>query len=198
MNLPLRDAAITEDFDANSELPAIDCVPACEQRRCGLDAVCLSSCGECEAGLECDDGACRVPLPLRADGESCGRPQDCISKVCRDDDSGAPHCYRDAGPNEACRNEFDCRAGICIGRTSDSAPGVCADSFVACKNRGLGGTCYAKLAVEVCQKQELCGTNPSPFDVCIRAACEKGDEIFPDCESARTDVMDQRQGCIAN
>ncbi|HQC45472.1 MAG TPA: formylglycine-generating enzyme family protein, partial [Myxococcota bacterium] len=38
-----------------------ECVPACGPRKCGVDPVCGTSCGECEANYECDDDGQCIP-----------------------------------------------------------------------------------------------------------------------------------------
>lgn len=53
---------------------AANCVPACEDRTCGLDPICQTSCGSCSGGQECDtaEGQCKALCIPACEGRTCG------------------------------------------------------------------------------------------------------------------------------
>jgi hypothetical protein len=96
------------------------CTPSCEGASCGDDG-CGGSCGACEEGDMCADGAC-----------ACA-PQ-CDGKDCGDDGCGAV-CGE-------CSGQDVCEAGVCV-CTPDCSTAMCGGD-------GCGGSCGACATDNVC------------------------------------------------
>ena len=77
------------------------CEPVCGVQVCSLDPVCGMSCGICNDGTVCVEGACVVPGPV------CPDDKDCSVLECGPD----PICSVECGP---CELGFACDAGSCI------------------------------------------------------------------------------------
>ena len=109
------------------------CVPSCETLACGDDG-CGGTCGECDDGFHCEDGAC-------VEGELCA--PDCRDRACGDDGCGGTcgDCPDDA--------PF-CREGICH---TDCAPRCLGRG---CGDDGCGGLCGECLAGELCSPLGAC------------------------------------------
>ncbi len=91
------------------------CVPDCSGVVCGADPVCgTGSCGECEAGTACIQGACAVPACLQhkdcPDGSVCQEYQ-CIEVACSsqlDCDSSRSLCNAGLAQCAECLAPADC------------------------------------------------------------------------------------------
>jgi hypothetical protein len=128
------------------------------------------------AGTRTSAGSRAVDVPAQAprkNGETCSVAKDCASGICERNKVGEQYCYGTAGPNEACRDVFDCRGGLCVGRTSDTLNPVCVDGIAACEELGQIGTCTEELAIASCQLDELCDAPKSrlDFNSCVRYGC---------------------------
>jgi hypothetical protein len=154
-----------------SEPPPVSCTPRCGELECGPDPICQSSCGRCAASLECADGICRVPAPPRENGETCLVNKDCASTLCGKSVVGEMRCYGTAGPNQPCRDVFDCAHGVCVPMTLGATQQVCVDGLDACQELGVLGTCTSELAIAACQFNILCGTLAGDFNSCVRFGC---------------------------
>lgn len=158
--------------EASEEPPeTIGCTPDCGTQECGRDPICQTTCGQCEQGLNCVEGRCRVPVPLRRNGETCGDASECASNNCGRNRAGERLCYGNVQPNEPCSDTFDCSGGICIEKIAGQGNTVCVDGLDACADLNLIGTCTAELAVATCQFNELCGVNTGDFNSCVRFGC---------------------------
>ena len=150
----------------------MQCTQRCGERECGPDPVCQMSCGRCASALECtDEGICRVPTPPKPNGETCAMNEDCASGVCGKNKVGEMRCYGTAGPNQPCRDVFDCIHGVCLPMMQGSSQPVCVDGLDACEELGVLGTCTAELAVASCQFNVLCGNLVGDFNSCGRHGC---------------------------
>lgn len=111
-----------------------DCVPACDGRTCGLDPVCLTSCGTCGTGQTCDvaSGQCQAECVPACEGRSCGLDPVC-GKSCGSCGAGQS-CDETVGQCEAA-----C-VPACEGRTCGLDP-VCHTSCGTCSD---GSTCNAQ------------------------------------------------------
>jgi len=113
------------------------CEPDCTDLVCGDDG-CGGSCGECEVGFECAEGACVVCEPM-CDGLECG--DDGCGGICGE-------CGYDAACTEGmcvilpggfgfpCEENADCNSGWCIddgqgaGMCTIPCIGECPEGFV--------------------------------------------------------------------
>ncbi len=130
-----------------------ECIPACEGKVCGDDG-CGGSCGTCEEGISCANGACVadcVPscddkdcgddgcggscgecvecgaLDLCGDDGSCGCCPNCDGKGCGDDGCG--------GSCGECPADEACAVGSCVSDCDASCDGK------TCGDDGCGGSC---------------------------------------------------------
>jgi hypothetical protein len=168
-----KPAAASGVHGAAGTIAVVGCTPKCGDAECGPDPICQTSCGECAAGLECLEGVCHAPAPLRKNGETCSGNQDCASDNCGKNRVGEALCYGTAGPNDPCRDVFDCNGGTCIAKIEGGDVLVCVDGLNACDALGILNTCTADLAVATCQFDELCNTPKQglDFNSCVQFGC---------------------------
>lgn len=156
------------------------CTPDCENRDCGLDPICNTSCGTCNAGFECVASTCRAPQALKLNGDTCSTHTECASQYCGENGVGESHCYGDVGANMPCEDSFDCRAGACLPKTLDDGVNVCVPGAAVCVARGADPECRL-YAVYFCQLIQECGAQNSDqvperyktdFDYCVGSECQ--------------------------
>jgi hypothetical protein len=158
------------------------CAPDCADRACGEDG-CGGTCGQCEAGTFCADGACRTPPPGCPDTAQCG------GRACGPDPECGVPCGRCAD-GEACR-DGDC---ACLPQCGDR---VCGDDGCGgrCGGCALGAICEDGRCVDPppacpdtaecgalrCGNDPICGVS---CGVCAaNEACDQGRCVcVPDCQ----------------
>lgn len=155
------------------------CVPQCGNRVCGADPACQTSCGTCDAGLKCVEGACQAATSLKNNGDTCAAATECASGVCEKSQVGERHCYGTAGRNEICVDAYDCDGGWCVSMTLSGAGGVCIPGIYSCYDRQVSSECKSAI-VAYCQLVQFCGSQSSSsvppeyltdFDACVDAEC---------------------------
>jgi len=155
------------------------CEPQCGNRVCGMEPACQSSCGTCDAGLKCVEGACQSAAALKNNGDTCAAPTECASGVCEESQVGERHCYGTSGGNETCTDAYDCAGGWCVPMTLSGSGGVCIPGIYSCNDRQVSSECKSAV-VAYCQLVQFCGSQNSAsapreyltdFDHCIDAEC---------------------------
>lgn len=106
-----------------------DCIPQCENKSCGDDG-CEGSCGNCEAGFNCQGGQC-VQGPCESD---------CAGKECGGDGCG--------GSCGTCPVGLECNVGVC-----ECQP---ACEGKNCGDDGCGGTCGECSGAQECTPGGTC------------------------------------------
>jgi len=210
-------AAVTQ-AGSNAVLPDAgsdaECIPTqkstprsaadpCKQDNAACAAVGGVGIAPCGADARWGQCLCEIspasPVPPRKNGETCAIGRDCASGTCQRNQVGELHCYGTGAPNELCRDAFDCRGGLCVGRISDTVEPVCVDGIAACEALGLLGTCTEDLAIATCQLDELCDTPKSrlDFNSCVRYGCQYWHDNPPTdgCEAQLSFSRGGRDNC---
>jgi len=125
------------------------CVPKCFGKACGDDG-CGGSCGSCEAGAFCLEGAC----------ETCT----CEGKECGNDGCGNPCGTCPAG--SGCTPEGLCvtATDACIPKDTPGCPGCACETCTCVADEYCCTTAWDMLCVQRCS--ESCGGEECP-DICI-------------------------------
>ncbi len=132
-----------------SDGACLPCVPSCDASACGPDG-CGGSCGACQPGASCSDGACIC--------------QPAVANVCcAGDRCEMDGCGEVSGPVEEC--PFGCLEGACL-------PCEPACDGRTCGADGCGGSCGSCPVDSTCLNGQ-CECNPGPAAACCGSAvCE--------------------------
>jgi hypothetical protein len=122
------------------------CAPQCDGKSCGGDG-CGGSCGQCAAGLACEDGACTGCVP------------DCEGKTCGDDRCG--------GECGTCPDGEGCQAGTCVACDASCGGKNCGDD-------GCGGSCGHCEDDMACGDSGICVSDGSCGEITWDGCCWEG------------------------
>jgi hypothetical protein len=183
------------------------CQRQCGNRKCGPDPMCQESCGTCNAGLKCVEGACEAPAPLKSNGDTCSAATECASGVCQMNQVGELHCYGTAGANHICGDVFDCAGGLCVPMTRSGSGGVCIPGVSVCYQRQVPNECVQS-TIATCQLVQSCGSQNSSsvpakyltdFDYCVRNECTTIDSATlstTDCVNIVNNISNGTAHCL--
>lgn len=139
-----------------------DCTPSCGGKECGGDG-CGGSCGTCDAGETCSDGACVVDCVPACDDATCGEDgcggscggcadgESCVAGTCVEEEC-KPSCGDSACGDDGCGGSCgDCAAAeSCIaGQCEADCVPACGDAL--CGDDGCGGSCGDCVETETCE-----------------------------------------------
>jgi hypothetical protein len=158
------------------------CVPECDGKTCGNNDGCGGSCGSCDDGMKCNNGACSACQTLSCDGKD--------KAVCKVLPTGEVCAYIDqcfhtcqhVKLGVTVKTQTDC-GGSCHAEASNWWKENCVDgeSKAVCVN-DIAHTCLSKISgqyftLTACAAQGLAcvtGTHPSgnPYAWCEETSCE--------------------------
>jgi uncharacterized protein (TIGR03382 family) len=181
--------------------PWIECAADCVGKNCGPDG-CGGSCGVCEEGSNCKDGACHEEICI----------PDCEDKNCGPDGCGGQcgKCESDQACSDGlCECEADCLDVECGDDGCSGSCGECADGLICiagdcvclsqclgkqCGDDGCGSSCGECPAGESCNNIGLCAElSVTPDLVTGSDIAVTGDTV-----STYEDVNGEVEGGISN
>ena len=201
---------------ADDDAKGVDCAVGSESCACDGE-------GRCLTGLDCRSNVCvalgaggstsaagsagaagtppttsggSAPVASKENGELCATAAECASGICGESNVGEAHCYGDNGPDEVCRDTYDCAAGLCIARSLIGDQFICNVGITVCRDTAVSEQCTQLMAV-FCMLIQACGTNVSAdipasyqsLDTCIGTECTAGTDLTPAECLERTDYI---------
>lgn len=191
---------------SDPETKAAECAVGSESCACDPESRCLT-------GLDCRSNVCvalgaggsataggnpssagtppittggSAPSASKENGQLCATAAECASGICSESRVGEAHCYGDQGPDEICRDTYDCAAGLCIARSLTGDQFVCNVGITVCIDTAVSEQCTQLISI-VCMLIQSCGSNVSAevpasyqsLDMCIGSECTIGTDLTP-------------------